>query len=221
MRFELEVLDGDHKGKRLSLRSGFILGRTNSQLQFDDEEMSAQHAVLSYDQKKTWNIEALAPNRIRLGFDEVGRAVLILGLVFHLGQTGFKVVERQKKELRSWEEELKEWLEKNPSPSTYSEVFFFLKPVRLTFIQGPQFEEVYTFSYGPREIGYNNIDVCINDPSAPAKIARFFQVGDRAYIENLAGESVTINGARFDQHPIRQGDLLNITSSVIELSILS
>lgn len=220
MRLELEVLDGTHKGKRLLLRNGLKLGREQGSLAFDDAEMSDLHAVVMFDIKKSWNIECLAPNKLRLGFEEVERATLISGLIFHLGQTGFKVVEHTSKVEGPWEEKMKDWFENNPGQPTATEIFFFLKPVRLSFIQGPQYEEVYTLSYGPRELGYNHLDLNLKDPSSPPRVARFFQVGDQVYIENLCGEKASINGAPFDQHNVQNGDVLRVTSSVIELSLL-
>lgn len=223
MRFELEILDGKHKGKRLLFKNGLKLGKDQAKdLIFeDDPELASLHAVISLDQKNSWNIECLAPNKMRLGFEEVARASLILGLVFHLGQTGFKVVERAGKEAKLWSDELKIWLEAVPGWQVSTELFFFLRPVRLSFIQGPQYEEVYTLSYGPRELGHNHLDLNIKDPLSPARVARFFQVGDQVYIENLCGDKATINNANFDQHLVYPGDILRVASSVIELSILA
>lgn len=225
MRLELEVLDGDNKGKRLSLKNGLQLGRQQGHGQdafvFADSEMADLHAVVSLDSKKHWNIECLAPNRMRLGFEEVDRATLIQGLVFHLGQTGFKVVEHVRAlKNTNWVDDFKEWLENNPARPTSTEVFFFLHPVRLSFTQGPQYEDVYTLSYGPRELGYNSLDLNLKDPASPQRVSRFFQIGDKAYIENLCGDKATINGQPFDQHVINNGDILRVSSSTIELSIL-
>jgi hypothetical protein len=220
MKLELEILDGKNKGQRVSLRNGLLLGHSLGKLQFDDLEMQERHAIITFDLKNSWNIECLAPAKMRLGFDEVSRATLIKGLVFHLGQTGFKVVEKISTDARPWKEELLEWFEEHPAKSFNTEVFFFLRPVRLLFIQGPQYEDLYTLSYGPRELGYNHLDLNLKDPSSPTKAARFFQVGDQAFVENLCGQQATINAKNFDQHLIRSGDILRIGSSVIELSIL-
>ncbi|AGH94249.1 hypothetical protein [Pseudobdellovibrio exovorus] len=225
MRLELEVLDGDHKGKRISLKNGLQLGRQQGYGQeafaFTDSEMAELHAVIALDSKKQWNIECLAPSRMRLGFEEVDRATLIQGLVFHLGQTGFKVVEHVRSlKGTNWVEDFKDWLENNPARQTSTEIFFFLHPVRLSFTQGPQYEDVYTLSYGPRELGYNSLDLNLKDPASPPRVARFFQIGDKAYIENLCGDKATINGQPFDQHVINNGDFLRVSSSTIELSIL-
>ncbi|MGZ3691214.1 MAG: hypothetical protein ACXVAX_06910 [Pseudobdellovibrio sp.] len=221
MRLELEILDGTNKGKRLALRNGLVVGKAVDSLYFDDEAMGELHAVINIDSNKSWNIECLGDNKIRLGFEEVSRARLIIGLVFNLGQTGFKVVQREARQIGAWTGEIKTWLENNPGPRFQPpDLFFFLKPIRLSFIQGPQFEEVYTLSYGPRVLGYNNLDLNIKDPTAPQLVAKFFQVTDKTYIENLGGEKVTLNGNTFDQHLVTSGDKLKVGSNVIELSLL-
>lgn len=220
MRLALEILDGNNKGKRLVLHNGLKIGRTSSELFFNDPEMKNLHIIAEFDLKKLWNIRCLDNSKIRLGFEEVNLATLIPGLVFHLGQTGFKVIERSPNLSASWKNDLITWLENFSSQAVPSNFFFFLKPIRLTFIQGPQYEEIFTLGYGPREIGYNNLDLSIKDPSTPLKVAKFYQIGDRSYVENLCGDAATINGAVFDQHIIYTGDILRVSSSTIELSIL-
>ena len=74
MRLELEILDGDNKGKRISLRNGLVIGRMVDAIVFDDDYMAELHAVVNLDGKKTWNIECLGENRVRLGYEEVVRA---------------------------------------------------------------------------------------------------------------------------------------------------
>ncbi|MCC2677880.1 MAG: hypothetical protein K0R29_456 [Pseudobdellovibrio sp.] len=220
MRLELEILDGVNKGKKIPLRNGLIVGKTVDSLTFDDDSMADLHAILNLDSNKRWNIECLGDNKLRLGFEEVPKARLIVGLVFNLGQTGFKVVQKEGRAIASWENEMKAWLENHPGPRVHPDMFFFLKPIRLSFIQGPQYEEVYTLSYGPREIGFNNLDLNIKDPAVPPKVAKFFQVADKVYIENLCGEKATLNGNAFDQHLVSSGDKLKVGSNVIELSLL-
>ena len=219
MKLELEVLDGPQKQKIISLKNGLHLGQ-NTPLPFADAQMPELHSVFSIDSKNSWSIECLAPLKLRLGGTEVARATLLYGLIFHIGQTGFKVVERSALAFSSWVEGLREWILRNPAPPVSSDIFFFRNPVRLTFIQGIQFEEYFTLSYGPRVLGFNNLDLNIRDPLVPSRVAKFFQIGEQTYIENLCGERAKINGNYFDQHPVEGGDLLSIASNVIELSVL-
>ena len=219
MKLEIEVLDGAQKGKRISLKNGRQVG-LNEPFAFNDSQIAMYHAVLAFDGKNRWSIECLAPLKLRLGNEEVSRASLLPGLVFHIGQTGFKIVEKEKLTYETWEEGMKDWLSHYSGKAVTTEFFFFPIPIRMTFIQGDQYDEYYTLSYGPRILGSNNLDLNIKDPFAPPLIAKFFQVGPQPYVENLCGDRVKINGATFDQHPLKNGDLLSVTTSVIEFNLL-
>ena len=219
MRYELEVLDGQNKGRRIPLKRGLIIGKTSSTLPFNDALMSDQHGVLAFDHKKTWNFECLAPNKVRIGSAEHHKAALLPGLIFHLGQTGFKVVEKLTLSYETWDEGVRDWLKHHHGEAKFKEFFFFLHPVSLNFIQGPQYEEFFTLSYGPRTMGHDSLDINLKDPQIPSSVARFFQIADQCYIENLCGEKALINSRPFDQHPIQNGDLLKINSTIIELSV--
>ncbi len=219
MRLELEVLDGHNKGKRIALKRGLVIGKTTANLTFADDLMADGHGVLTIDHKKSWNFECLAPNMLRIGSGEQPRALLMVGLVFHLGQTGFKVVEKLTTAFRTWEESLRDWLKHHPGDAKFKEFFFFLHPISLSFKQGPQYEEFQTLSYGPRFMGHDCLDINLKDPAIPKLVAKFFQIADECYIENLCGEKVLLNSKPFDQQPIQDGDILKINSTLIELSI--
>lgn len=218
MRLEIEVLDGPQKGKRIALKKGLVIGKKTGPLTFSDELIAENHGVFVFDQKNSWIIECLAPNTVRIGLTEQARASLLIDLVFHLGQTGFKVVEKQTLPYETWESGTREWLKHHPGNVIVKDYFFFLRPVSLSFIQGPQYEEFITLSYGPRFLGHDSLDISLKDPACPKKVAQFFQVGDQAYLQNLCGDQALVNSTKFDQHPIQDGDLLKINSTIIELS---
>lgn len=216
MKLTLLVLDGPLKGKYLRFRENLVLGSKR----FSDPDMLENHAIISLDQNFLWKIEALHGGAIRAGSSEAPSLSLVLGLIFHLGQTGFKVVERPKLWFSTWESGLIDYLSANDWEAQTTDFFFFLYPVRLTFLQGPQTDEFYTLSYGPRELGFNNMDLTLKDPSQPRQIAKFFQIGETAYIQSLCGDKMTINDQPIDQHPIQEGDRLAVGSNLIELTIL-
>jgi hypothetical protein len=216
----LSVLDGPLKGKVFSLRKNLTLKGP----QFSDEEMGDSHAEVFLDHNMSWNIKSLNSNKIRMGSGESDRISLILGLIFHLGQTGFKVVEKPKLNLEGWEEALTAWFEEQDWQPKQTDFFFFLYPVRMTFLSGPQSDEFFTISYGPREMGFNHFDLNIKDPTQPKKIVRFYQIGESAYVENMAGglgsDKVLVNKNRFDHHAIADGDRLQFGAHLIEFTIL-
>ncbi|MES2802440.1 MAG: hypothetical protein V4654_08105 [Bdellovibrionota bacterium] len=216
MKLALQVLDGHHKGQIIAMRENYIF----SSGYFGDPEMATVHAEIYLDTNFLWKIRALGGNKIRAGSSEGVSLSLISGLIFHMGQTGFKVLEKPKSSSPNWEEALVEFLEADSWEPILTEFFFYLYPVRLTFLQGPQTDEFYTLSYGPRTLGFNSLDLNIKDPTQPGQIAKFFQVGETAYIETLCGDKILINGHPFTQHPIESGDQLSFGANLVELSIL-
>lgn len=220
MKLELEVLNGSRKGQRLSLKNGLQIGRKSEPMHWDDPEMSDVHGVFLVDHKKQWNFECLDGSVVRVGSSEVPRASLLLGLVFHIGQTGFKVVERPPLLYENWQEGVKDWLNTHSGRELYSPITFFSYMVQLAFVEGMQFGQFYTLSYGPREIGHNSLDLNIADPSAPPRVAQLFQENNDIWIENLCGPVALINGFPFEKQLVKNGDRLSITTNVIELSIL-
>lgn len=216
MKLALQVLDGHHKGQIITMRENYIF----SSGYFGDPEMATVHAEIYLDPNFLWKIRALNGNKIRAGSSEGVSLSLISGLIFHMGQTGFKVIEKPKSSFTTWEESLVEFLESDSWEPILTEFFFYLYPVRLTFLSGPQTDEFYTLSYGPRTMGFNSLDLNIKDPTQPGQIAKFFQVGETAYIETLCGDKILINGKAFTQHPIENGDRVMFGANLVELSIL-
>ena len=216
MSLALLVLDGPQKGKELPLQKDYVFESSF----YGDEEMGTKHAAIGIDQNFSWNINVLGKEMIRVGSKETDQVSLILGLVFHLGQTGFKVIEPKPLHFEDWEDAAKSWLTEQNWQAQQTDFFFFLYPVRLTFLQGPQADEFFTISYGPRVMGFNNMDLNIKDPQQPQKLVRFYQIGDTAYVENLAGDKVLVNKLQFDHHAIADGDRLTFGMNQVELAIL-
>lgn len=220
MSLALTILDGPLKGKLISLKKNQILSGPF----FSDEEMGNKHASVHIDSDLSWNIMCLDNNKMRVGLGETTKISLIPGLIFHLGQTGFKVVEKPKLNLEGWEEGLTDWMSEQSWEQKQTDFFFFLYPVRMTFLSGPQSDEFFTISYGPRTMGFNSFDLNIKDPSQPKEILRFYQIGETAYIENLVGglqsDKVLVNKNRFDHHPISDGDRIQFGPHLIEFTIL-
>lgn len=216
MNLALLVLDGPLKNQIIYPQENLVFSGS----QFRDAIMSEKHAYISLDQNLSWKINALDNNTVRAGTAESQSLSLMNGLIFHLGQTGFKIIERPQSNITDWKSDLIAFLEAEEWTPQLTEFFFYLYPVRITFLQGPQTDEFYTLSYGPREMGYNHLDLTIKDPTQPRQIAKFFQVGETAYIETLCDDKILVNGHKFSQHPIANGDKITFGSNVAELTIL-
>lgn len=184
--------------------------------------MKPEHAKIFLDQNNNWKINSLDGSKIRVSVDELEAVSLMPGLIFHLGQTGFKVIERSHPLASEWETVSADFIDKlSLEAGSQSELFFFLLPVQIRFIQGPQSGEIYTLSYGPRTLGFNNLDLNIKDPTVPQELLRFTQVGDKVVVENLADEkTILVDKKSFKKHTLTGTDRFNFGSNIIEMTIL-
>lgn len=211
----LQVLNSSNPPVFLPLKQGYSF----SGIDFQDQEMQTNHASISLDHNLSWKINGLNGNKIRVGSEEIASVSLIPGLIFNIGQTGFKVVQRSLPEHYGWEKRAVEFLQ---SPQWVEippkEFFFFLKSVQVVFTQGPQSGETYTLSYGPRFLGFNNLDINIKDPTQAHQIIKFTQAGDSIVIENINDSpDVQINKQPFKQHHINNNDQISFGSNIIEI----
>lgn len=212
----LQVLNNMNPPLYIPLKQGHCFNG----IDFQDGEMHTNHAQVVLDSSFSWKINGLSGNKLRVSTEEVSSISLIPGLVFHIGQTGFKVVERPLPDKADWETravnflENPKWIEIPPQ-----EFFFFLRSIQLIFIQGPQTGESYTLSYGPRYLGFNNLDINLKDPLFPHQLIKFSQIGDSVSIENLSETDnlIQINKEVFKKHKLKNGDQIYFGSNIIEI----
>lgn len=214
----LQILDGQLQSTHVPLQQNYVFKSSF----FQDTEMQPEHAKVYLDHNFNWKISGLEGSKIRISADEVDSISLIPGLIFHIGQTGFKVIERSHPLASEWENVSAEFIDKlqlDTSPS--SELFFFLLPVQIIFMQGPQSGDIYTLSYGPRTLGSNHLDLNIKDPAQPHELLRFTQVGDSVIVENLSHEkAILINKKPFKKYTLTGIDRFTFGSNIIDISIL-
>ncbi|MBC7457691.1 MAG: hypothetical protein H7235_05395 [Bdellovibrionaceae bacterium] len=214
----LQILDGQLQSTNLPLQQNYVFKADT----FQDSEMQTEHAKIFLDHNFNWKISGLGGSKIRVSHDEMDAISLMPGLIFHIGQTGFKVVERAHPLTSEWENISAEFINNlNLDSNKPSELFFFLLPVQIVFSQGPQSGDIYTLSYGPRILGSNNLDLNLKDPLLPHELLKFTQVGDSVMIENLAGEkSILVNKKPFTTHKLFGADRFTFGSNIMDISIL-
>ncbi len=224
LRLSLLILSGSQKGQNYPLYQGQVFHGSL----FGDDDMLENHAIVNIDSSQMWSVRtegglgqpAKNPGKIRIGAVETKRIALIPGVIFHLGQTGFKVVEipitkefDPPKATAQWLEK-QTWIQKKPS------VFFYLLPLRLSFIKGPQAGDFYTMSYGPRVLGFNQTDLNLLEPGLPKEAVLFTLDNLRPKIKNVSEYPVFINNNDLQEHFVEDGDMLKIGTNEIEISIL-
>ncbi len=218
MVMTLQILDGALKSTLLPLKKDFVFSGDF----FSDSEMHKNHAKIDVDLSFNWKINGLKGKKIRISSEEIASISLIPGLVFHIGQTGFKVVERTPITSSDWEKTSADFLDKlilKDLPQMA--LHFFLTPLQILFLQGPQSGSIYTLSYGPRVLGSNNLDLNLVDPSQPHQLLKFSQIDDSVVIENLSQDgAVLVNKNPFKLHTLVDTDRFSFGSNIVEISLL-
>ena len=224
LRLSLQILSGSQKGQNFPLFQGQVFHGSL----FGDDDMLENHAIVNIDSTQMWSVRTEGapgqpvnnPAKIRIGAAETERIALIPGVIFHLGQTGFKVVEIPVNRdfdisaaTAKWLEN-QTWIQKRPS------VFFYLLPLRLSFIKGPQAGDFYTLSYGPRMLGFNQTDLNLLEPGLPKEAIHFTLDNLRPKIKRSSDFPVFINNDVLSEHFVEDGDIIKIGTNVIEMSIL-
>ena len=214
----LQILDGQLQSTYLPLQQNYVFKSSH----FNDSEMQSEHAKVFLDHNFNWKISGLGGSKIRISTDERDAISLIPGLIFHIGQTGFKVAERNHPPASEWENVSADFISNMSFDATDScDLFFFLLPVQIIFTQGPQAGGIYTLSYGPRILGSNHLDLNLKDPAQPHELLRFSQVGGSVIVENLADEkSILVNKRSFKKHTLTESDRFTFGSNIMDISLL-
>ena len=99
-------------------------------------------------------------------------------------------------------------------------MFFYLLPLRLSFIKGPQAGDFYTMSYGPRMLGFNQTDLNLLEPGLPKEAIHFTIDNLRPKIKKGSEFKVLVNDEVLSEHYLNDGDMIKIGINEIEISIL-
>lgn len=224
LRLSLQILNGSQKGQNYPLFQGQVFHGSL----FGDADMLENHAVVNIDSSQMWSVRtegapgqpAHNPAKIRIGAVETERIALIPGVIFHLGQTGFKVVEIPTNKSFDPSAETAKWLEKQTWIQKRPSVFFYLLPLRLSFLKGPQAGDFYTLSYGPRVLGFNQTDLNLLEPGLPKEAIHFTLDNLRPKIKRVSDFPVFVNNDVLSDQFVEDGDMIKIGTNEIEISIL-
>ena len=96
-----------------------------------------------------------------------------------------------------------------------------LKPaVQLTFFRGLQFEQSYLIGYGPRKLGAHSIDLPIFEPQAPDLCFEVIPSANGPLYKTPSNSPVLLNGKNISSEVLKDGDIISIYETHIEVSLI-
>lgn len=100
------------------------------------------------------------------------------------------------------------------------ELAAFSPALILDFIEGFQVGESMTLGYGPREVGFDNLDVALTDPHLPEQAFELRPVTGGVEIRDLTPGEVLVNSKGFESRFLQEGDLIQIGKTQIKVRYL-
>lgn len=239
--FWIRVLEGPHKGTRVAVRDGLLIGRKEGDLILQDPKLSVRHARVEHKDGEWILIDLGSSNKIKVDGTRYAEVVLYAGLQFVIGSTTLEVVERQRANKAKGEFEFTSSLEVPIESVTWKEILAGvlakvrslpatpprqrLKPfpsvVKMEFVTGPQHGTIWHVGYGPREIGARSFDLSLIDDAAAESSFHLDTAGGKVLFHAAPGASVRLNGqpATIEPTELRSGDRIELGKTRIRVSL--
>lgn len=99
-------------------------------------------------------------------------------------------------------------------------VVALIPAVRLTFIGGVQAETRWTLGYGPRRAGAASIDLPIFESGAPEICFEIIPAPEGVTFRTNHPKQVTLNGKETRVGPLKEGDLITVGQTRIEVELI-
>ena len=216
----------------------------------DDAKMSGTHAKVEVDNKGQFVLrDQNSSNAMILDGRKVRKIALMPGVIFTIGSTQFRVVKDDVADpqviLKSidsfevpkafevpvhrapltWKEKIAEfWEQEEPmlSNSDDSEVRIeaFSPALVLDFIEGVQADQKITLGYGPRQAGFDHLDVDLQDPSVPEKAFELKPGPGHVELTDLSEGQVFVNNLPCAVTYLEEGDIISIGETKIKVRYL-
>lgn len=222
----IEVLAGASQGKFFRVENGRTLGRSVADIVINDPNISGTHAKFDTDNKGQLILLDLdSSNGLILAGKKVRKIAMLPSVKFQIGRSRFVVRDLSEAEAEnlapklSWQNQLRDYLTENPLPTTQEvEGFGEFNPLLiLEFIRGPLAEEVVSVGFGPRTVGSNTYDIEVPDERMPDRAFLLVSEGGRPRLENLCGQSLTLNGVVVESQILQSNDRLESGDTVIQV----
>lgn len=232
MLIKLKVNEGPRKDDEFSIKGEVLLGRSQSELPLKDPKVSSLHAKITISAAGRFEIVDLNSSNGTFVNDKkiLANHELKPGDLIKIGRTIIEVIEisgESPLEPESWQAQVDKALlesfnfyEKMPPKKTTAKCF--TKPVCLKISKGEDLGREFVYSFGPRQIGRNNLDGYILNADFPDAAIELIPQGDSCLIIKRSPK-VLLNSQPFESQILESGDIISVgqTDFVVKFLDLS
>ncbi len=244
------VITGPKIGSKIRVSNGFTIGRKEGDLILEeDSKVSGTHAKVAVDNKGQFVlIDQKSSNGLILNERKVKKVALMPGVIFTVGQTQFRVIKDDlaadvatppqakfpealpsfevpiSRASLTWREKIVEfWEQKEPMLSIPSEeqvVEAFSPALVLDFIEGVQADEKITLGYGPRQAGFDHLDINLLDPTIPPEAFLLKPGPGSVEFLDLTHGRILVNNRPCEMTFLEEGDIISVGQTKIKVRYL-
>ncbi len=243
-------LNGPKSGSKLVLSEGFTIGRKKGDLILeDDSKVSGTHAKVTIDNKdQLILVDQDSANGLILNRKKVKKIALMPGVIFTIGQTDFRVIKDDtipspvapknpslseapqafevpvSRKPLTWQEKITGlWEQMEPMiaiPSEETHLGAFSPALVLDFIEGIQADQKITLGYGPRQAGFDHLDINLQDPTVPDEAFELRPGPGSVQFVDLTNGQVLINNSQGEVTFLEEGDIISVGQTKIKVRYL-
>lgn len=211
-----KVRTGDLTGSHFRIERGKTVGRSRSDIQLKDPNVSGLHAKIEGDSKGQFLlIDQDSNNGILLNGQRVKKAALLPGVVVQLGRIELEVVEVSNNEanllapLLGWKDQLMAYAQSLDKEENLKDLLPFDPIICFEFLTGIEVGRIVHFGFGPRDFGRQTLDMDSIDLGLPELAFTVFpDKKHRAIIENQYPHQILLNEKSFNRSTVQDGDIL-------------
>ena len=106
------------------------------------------------------------------------------------------------------------------SPSEHQHLGAFSPALVLDFIEGVQADQKITLGYGPRQAGFDHIDINLQDPTVPDDAFELRPGPGSVQLVDLTNGQVLVNNNNDEMTFLEEGDIITVGQTKIKVRYL-
>ncbi len=217
MALYLEYLSAGRR-LRVPLRNGIKIGRTKGDILFQDPLISSLHAEVIEKDGNFYLIDRGSRTGILVQNKVYRQIKLLKDTEFFIGQIRFFIAfSKHNIKAQTLPEQVIDIFQEIIKHDSYIEQDFlpFKKPLKLSFILGIQYEQVWWVGFGPRQFGSNIFDYNIEELGAPPICFTLTPHGNDVIFNTDFPNQVQVNYESAKQVLIEPGNIICIGDTEI------
>ena len=204
--YTVKALNGSLKGQIFSLKKKLLIGRNFGDIVLKESGVSEPHGEITRHADDRIILQDLdSKNGIIIEGQRKAKTLLETGTIFTVGKTNFQLIVIKSPE-EIWGEVLNSKIQKVEDKP--KELKAFVRPLKVHFIEGPQKDETFLLTYGPRFFGSASVDIPLLDSKVPDQAFQLIPEDGKVLFRTECPEICFREKPKGEQQALSEGEII-------------